>query len=216
MGGVNVLLIRQTYYMEKRKEIKSLTLEIINSLLDMTSSYDCYLNNPTENKRDAIFQMEDVIDKNEKRIEKYILEILSIEQLNTDEIKWLFSMNRIIRELERAGDQLINIITISNVVDVNVLRPLIMEFLIIEKDMMEWLAKGISDNNISALKDVVSHDQYVNDLNKETYKNIANLIDDKKDISESKLKMIIISRFLERVGDHLVNSARVYINSLAE
>ncbi len=182
----------------------------------MTSSYGCYLDNPTENKREPILQMENVIDKKEKRIEKYILEILSLEQLNTDEIKWLFSMNRINRELERAGDQLINIITISNVVDVNVLRPIIMEFLMIEKDMMKWLANGIEDNNILMLEDVVSHDQYVNDLNKETYKNIANLIDDKKDISESKLKMIIISRFLERVGDHLVNSARVYIKNLGE
>jgi len=213
MGG-GIMLVRQNYYTEKRKEIKLLILEILNDLTEMTEYYDSYLKNPTEETKKIILKNESYIDKNEKRIDKHILEIFSLEQLNTDEIKWLLTMSRIIRELERVGDQLINIITISNVVDTDILRPLIKDFFEFEKDMIKWLAEGIETNNVLKLEDVISHDQHVNNLNKETYQTIASQLNDMQNVSESKLKMIIISRFLERIGDHLVNSARLYIKTI--
>src|SRR5690625_1662161 len=158
MGG-GIMLVRQNYYTEKRKEIKLLILEILNDLTEMTEYYDSYLKNPTEETKKIILKNENYIDKNEKRIDKHILEIFSLEQLNTDEIKWLLTMSRIIRELERVGDQLINIITISNVVDTDILRPLIKDFFEFEKDMIKWLAEGIETNNVLKLEDVISRSE---------------------------------------------------------
>jgi len=204
------MLIRENYYTTKREEIKTLTLSIIDHLLNMTNYYTAFLNNPTNKLRDHILKSESNVDQIERKIESYILEIISLQQLNTKEIKWLFAMNRMIRDLERIGDQLTNIITISESHDAKELKPLIREFFTYEQKMMHWLIEGINHDDAKVLSKVIIHDQYVNKLNKDTYQMLVRHIEGEKKMTESKLKMIVISRFLERIGDHLVNCAKTY------
>lgn len=204
------MLIRQNYQDERRTQIKQLVLEILDDLIQMTVYYEAFLEDPTDENRDIVLKTENYVNKNEKRIERYILEVISLEQLNTDEIKWLFSINRMIRDLERIGDQLTNIIVLSDIVDINELRPMINDFFKYEQDMMRWLSEGIENKCIDKLEKVIAHDKHVNNLNKDTFKSLVNLIDENETLTESKLKTIIISRFLERIGDHLVNVAKTY------
>src|SRR5690625_5815183 len=103
------MLIRQNYQDERRTQIKKLVLETLDDLIQMTIYYEAFLEDPTDENRDFVLNTENYVNKNEKRIERYILEVISLEQLNTNEIKWLFSINKMIRDLERIGDQLINI-----------------------------------------------------------------------------------------------------------
>ncbi|SES88931.1 Phosphate uptake regulator [Oceanobacillus limi] len=204
------MLTRQNYFQEKRYEIKNLTLSILDNLDEMTDYYIAYLNNPSDENRNHILEAENYVDHNERKIEKYISEIISLQQLDVHDIKWLLAMNRIIRDLERIGDQLTNIITISDDTDAKELKPMIRKFFQYEQKMITWLIHGMNNDDIVSLDKVVQHDEHVNKLNKDTYQNVADLIKNHKKISESKLKMIIISRFLERIGDHLVNIARTY------
>lgn len=205
------MLIRQTYHMEKQQEIKELIIEIIDNLLDITEHYEIYFNNPSRDIKETIIKNESYVDKNEKKIEEYILEIFSLEQLTVEEIKWLLAMNRIIRELERCGDYLINIITISDVIDMDEIEPMIKQFFVFEIDMINWLKNGIKNDDVTILENVIKHDKHVNKLNKQTYDDVASQLQENKDVSESKLKMVVISRFLERLGDHLVNAAKAYV-----
>lgn len=208
------MLIRQTYHTEKRDEIKSLILDIVNHLQSMTEHFEQYFKEPTKEAKEFILKNEKYVNKNEKKIEQYILEVFSLEQLNVHEIKWLLAMNRLIRELERTGDYLINIITLSNVVDTDILRPVIMEFFMYVKDMMQWLSEGIQQNDVNLLTKVVDHDRHINALNKEAYRDVASQLHDQKSVSEAELKSVVISRFLERVGDHLVNAAEEYLQTI--
>lgn len=210
------MLVRHTYHNEKQKEIKVLIKDILENLLEITDLYESYFKNPTNETKQQIINNERYVDKNEKKIEQYILEIFSLEQLTVNEIKWLLAMNRIIRELERCGDYLINVITISDVLDTKVLGPYVMEFIKYEKDMLNWLLVGICEDNIELLEDVIAHDEHINKLNKETFTDVASQINTNKEISESELKMVVIGRFLERLGDHLSNSAKAYIKTLQE
>lgn len=210
------MLIRKNYYDEKRKEIKQRVLNVLKNLSIMTDHYSSYMEIPSDENREFILKTESYIDKNEQRIEENILEAISLQQLNLKEIKWLLGMNRIIRELERVGDQITNIVTISNVHDVRVIKPMIQSFFDYEQVMINWLIEGIENEDITVLKNVMDHDQYVNQLNKGTYKDLVDSINEQETITESRLKMIIISRFLERIGDHLVNIARTYLDLLNE
>ncbi|WP_066190642.1 phosphate signaling complex PhoU family protein [Gracilibacillus timonensis] len=208
------MLIRQNYYDNRRGQIKQQVLDILASINQMLKNFDDFLCNPTAERKNSILEGEAFIDTREVIIEKYILEIISLEQLDTSEIKWLFSMSRIVRELERIGDQLTNIITISDMVDIAELRPLIRNFFHYEKEMMNWLVNGIRDEQVVNLEAVMNHDEYVNELNKENYQYIISLVNQKSNVTESKIQMVIISRFLERIGDHLVNTARIYKNTI--
>lgn len=213
--GGEAMLIRQNYYEEKRSEIKRLVLQIIDDLIETTDYYHEYLKTSSHELKEDILKNERYIDKNEEKIEQYILEIISLEHLDTMEIKWLFAMSRIIRELERVGDQFINIITLCDTTDSKNIRPMIKAFFEYEKDMMRWLRVGIAEHNVVKLEKVIAHDKNVNDLNKETYSHVVDLINEHEKITESNVKMVMISRFLERVGDHLVNVARKYKEVIA-
>lgn len=207
------MLIRQTYYMQKQQEIKALINEIITSLLEITEHYETYFKQPTKEMKETIIKNENYVDKNEKKIEESILEIFSLEQLTVEEIKWLLQMNRIIRDLERCGDYLINIITISDVIDMNEIGPVIKKFFAYEIDMMKWLQAGIQNDDVELLEKVIAHDEHVNQLNRKTYDTVATQLQE-QEVSESKLKMVVVSRFLERLGDHLVNAAKAYRKTL--
>ena len=120
-----------------------------------------------------------------------------------------------IRELERIGDQMTNIITISKLSDVKELQQMIRQFFHYIEDMMSQLKVGIEEENNEVLKTVIEIDKQVNTLNKNTYSEVATLINLEEPMTESKLKMVVISRFLERIGDHLVNAARIYLKVIS-
>lgn len=204
------MLIRENYYENKRKEIKDIIIVMINELIEMTEYYTSFLKSPSEEKIELLTKAEKDVDKNEKEVEKHILEMISLQQLNVNEIKWLLAMARIIRELERVGDQITNIVTISDVDERKELAPLIGDFFEFEQQMMKWLVEGIVEDDTDLLEKVIVHDKHVNKLNTDTFQDVVDLINNQKPITESHLKMILISRFLERVGDNLANVAKSY------
>src|SRR5690625_6796997 len=98
-------------------------------------------------------------------------------------------MNRIIRELERVGDQLTDIITFSDAIDISTLQEKTKPFLKYGEQMMIWLGKGIQNDDPKTLQDVIQHDEHINVLNKKTNNNFVNRILDKKDLKETKKKI---------------------------
>lgn len=205
------MLVRSNYYNKRSSSIKLLILQTLDDLRTMKDYYITYLKEPSPENKEHILQLETYVDKNEKKVEKTIQEVISVQQLNKNEIKWFFTMSRMIRELERIGDQMTNIITISKLSDVKELRQIIQQFFNYVEDMMNCLKMGIEEDNSTSLETVIELDHQVNTLNKCTYNEIVTLINQKEPMTESKLKMVVISRFLERIGDHLVNAARIYL-----
>ncbi|RIU94840.1 PhoU domain-containing protein [Oceanobacillus picturae] len=204
------MLKRQSYFDYKQSEIEKLVLETLSTLKSMMGDFGLYLREPTTENKTLLLEKEQFIDKNEKVIESTIHEVISLEQIDPKNIKWLFAINRIIRELERVGDQLINIVTLIGVLDTKMLVPLLNDFFGYEKEMLGWLTYGMQYDDAEKLQQVISHDAFVNHLNKRTYKRFVELINEEEKLTESWLKMVIVSRFLERIGDHLVNAAKAY------
>lgn len=204
------MLKRSNYYDNKRKEIKAVVIEIIEKLMEMTEHFKLYLAKPTKENKKIVLKNESFVDRYEEKLKEDILEIISLQQLEIKEIEWLLMMNRIIRELERVGDQLTNIITFSDAIDISTLQEKTKPFLKYGEQMMIWLGKGIQNDDPKTLQDVIQHDEHINVLNKETYQHLVHRIHEQEELTETRIKMIIISRFLERLGDHLVNAAEMY------
>lgn len=205
------MLKRYNYYDGCRVKIKQIIIQTLDDLRTMKDYYLIYLKEPSMENKEHILRMENYVDKNEKEVEKSIQEVISIQQFDKVEIKWLFTMSRMIRELERIGDQMTNIITLSKLSDVKELQKVIQRFFHYVEDMMKKLKKGIEEDNSESLGTAIELDHQINKLNKNTYNEVVTLINQEGTMTESKLKMVVISRFLERIGDHLVNAAKIYL-----
>lgn len=208
---MNFMLKRYNYYDGCRVKIKQIIIQTLDDLRTMKDYYLIYLKEPSMENKEHILRMENYVDKNEKEVEKSIQEVISIQQFDKVEIKWLFTMSRMIRELERIGDQMTNIITLSKLSDVKELQKVIQRFFHYVEDMMKKLKKGIEEDNSESLGTAIELDHQINKLNKNTYNEVVTLINQEGTMTESKLKMVVISRFLERIGDHLVNAAKIYL-----
>src|SRR5690625_1376626 len=149
-GGI-VLLERSNYYDNKRKEIKAVVIEIIEKLMEMTEHFKLYLAKPTKENKKIVLKNESFVDRYEEKLKEDILEIISLQQLEIKEIEWLLMMNRIIRELERVGDQLTNIITFSDAIDISTLQEKTKPFLKYGEQMTIWLGKGIQNRKSTRL-----------------------------------------------------------------
>lgn len=208
------MLIRNNYYTQRRKRIKDKVLEITVLLKSMISKTGDFLLTSDKQLKLDINNIEDEVNKLEEEIESNILEIISLEQLDTNEIKWLFAISRIIRELERVGDQLINVVSISQVIGEEKIQPKIQNYFKQEKAMIELLYDGIYYEDKHKLNNVRLKDKFVNALDAETMQEMQATIENDIKISESQLKLVMASRFLERIGDHLSNVAKVFSQAL--
>src|SRR5690625_4920148 len=154
--------------------------------MEMTEHFKLYLAEPTRDNKKTVLKNESFVDRYEKRLKEDILEIISLQQLEIKEIEWLLMMNRIIRELERVGDQLTNIITFSDAIDISTLHKKTKHFLKYSKQMMIWLGEGIQKDNTKTLKDVIHHDEHINVLNKETYQHLIHRIHEQEELTEDR------------------------------
>src|SRR5699024_12391355 len=85
--------------------IKKLVNQTLIDLIEMKNHYINYLDTLTSKNKDKILEMENYVDENEKKVDKTIREIISLQSLDKQEIKWLFTINRIIRVIDRNEDQ---------------------------------------------------------------------------------------------------------------
>ncbi|HEY4599703.1 MAG TPA: phosphate uptake regulator PhoU [Cerasibacillus sp.] len=208
------MLKRQSYHKMMRTQMKVAVLDILNHILKMTSDYLAYLAKPSDDKKALLLDQEKYIDQSEQKINDMILELITLQPLTKDDVKELFGIGRIAGQLERVGDQLINLLTISEGEDVEVLKPVVESFFKYEYDMMEWLLKGIKNEDAELLKKVIRYDEHVNKLNIGTYESLVHSVEEHQEITGSNLKTIIAGRFLERLGDYLVTIAKTFIDIL--
>ncbi len=204
------MLSRKNYYDDKKQEIKLDVISMIDSLEMLMEQCRSYLKNPSIENRSFLLNTEDGIDEGEKEIESYILDLASIQNLNVIELKWLFTMSRIVRELERCGDQITNVMTICNESFDEETKTIIEQFFIYENNMVHILKAGFEDKDIHKLENLIKNDFQVNELNRDTYELMTRLMDHNKIDAKLGTKIIVVSRFLERFGDHLVNAGKLY------
>ncbi|MFC4618523.1 phosphate uptake regulator PhoU [Camelliibacillus cellulosilyticus] len=204
------MLTRNNYYDRVKKEIERIVLNMVDDLDTLMDRCVEYLGAPSRENKSFLLAAEDEIDQEEKEIEDYILNFISVQTLSITDIKWLFTMHRIIRELERTGDQITNVMTICNAKDEEEAKRTVEQFFELERAMVAGLKRGIESKEIATLENVMSQDAKVNELNRETYQTMTHLMNDNKINAEFGSKLIIVSRFLERFGDHIVNAAKLY------
>ena len=164
-------------------------------------------------KDEAIFQevhkTDEKIDVIEREIETLCLRLLLQQQPVAQDLRTISSALKMISDMERIGDQASDIVDISKYVDMRDvdskthIKDMAHATITMVKNSVESFVK--KDYNLA--ESVEKYDDKVDALFDKIKTELTNLICSNKQNSEFCLDLMMIAKYLERIGDHATNIA---------
>jgi len=171
-----------------------------------------------------VIENDDVVDLIEVEVEQECLRLLAMRQPVREDLRFVFTIIKIITELERIGDQAVNMA--ERALELNregLLKPLIdiPKMSEIVKDMVREAIKAFEAKDVDRLIEVYRRDDEVDALNRAIFAEMVQImastrLDDPYSVKKAT-DLLLVSRYLERAGDHATNIAeRAYFSVTGE
>jgi phosphate transport system protein len=159
---------------------------------------------------ELVFRAEPSVNRLEREIDQMALDLLAMEQPMAIDLRFILSVIRINADLERVGDQAVNI-----AVRVREMGAFANFDLPVDIPKLASLASAMVRKSLQAFieadaelaESVLRMDDEVDDMNDAAFYALSNLIKERPELTPQCLNALIISRNLERVGDHATNIA---------
>lgn len=149
-----------------------------------------------------------VINNMEIQIEMAVVKLLTLENPVARDFRRVSSVFKIITDLERIGDLAVNIAKISiEIGDEAFIKPLIdlPRMYEIVREMLSRSLKAFVENDVALATEVAEKDDVVDDLHLMINEELLQMIADDSKIMDQAMKLMFISRYLERIADHVTN-----------
>ena len=159
---------------------------------------------------DLVVRSEISINSFEREIDQMALDLLAMEQPMAIDLRFILSVIRINADLERVGDQAVNIAVRVREMGAfaNIDLPVdIPKLASLASAMVRKALQAFIEADADLAKSVLLLDDQVDEMNDAAFYALSSLIKEKPDLTPQSLNALIISRNLERVGDHATNIA---------
>lgn len=156
-----------------------------------------------------VVEEDEEIDLLEKEVERLCLKILLQQQPVAKDLRQISSALKMITDMERIGDQAADIARIIMKSEITDHREIakIQEMADKTSKMVKNSITAFINKDLEMTKTVIESDEQVNLLFKEIKKSLVELIVKEKDHSSEAIDLIMIAKYLERIGDHATNIA---------
>ncbi|HZY72905.1 MAG TPA: phosphate signaling complex protein PhoU [Edaphobacter sp.] len=159
---------------------------------------------------ELVFRSEPAINRLEREIDQMALDLLAMEQPMAIDLRFILAVIRINADLERVGDQAVNI-----AVRVREMGAFANTDLPVDIPKLASLASGMVRRALQAFieadadlaQSVLLLDDQVDEMNDAAFYALSSLIKERPELTPQSLNALIIARNLERVGDHATNIA---------
>ena len=159
---------------------------------------------------EQVFRSEPGINRLEREIDQMALDLLAMEQPMAIDLRFILSVIRINADLERVGDQAVNIAVRVREMGAfaNIDLPVdIPRLASLSSAMVRKALEAFIEADAYSAEAVLKMDDQVDEMNDAAFYSLSNLIKEKPELTPQSLNALIISRNLERVGDHATNIA---------
>ena len=168
------------------------------------------LTEASEEKLNQIYELEKKVNQCHIDVDDGCVKLLALQQPLAQDLRLIISILKINTDLERMGDQAVNIAHNSEYCFTGKPLKITEEILKISKEVCFMVRESLDsfvkgDRNLA--DDVLSRDDTVDQLKDQVLKTmITHLKTNPQDISRG-ITLILIARNLERIGDHATNIA---------
>jgi phosphate transport system protein len=150
------------------------------------------------------------VDQLEKEIDKIGLEILLRYQPVASDLRQVISVMKLSPNIERVADEATNIAECARrlnrhppLVEMNLIVPIQAYAISMFKDSIDAFVR----EDVELAQAIVSRDEQLDEMNASANQQLTERMMQDRDHLRSYLNLILISRCLERVGDHATNIA---------
>jgi phosphate transport system protein len=159
---------------------------------------------------DLVVASEPAINRLEREIDEMAGELLATEQPMATDLRFILAVLRINVDLERVGDQAVNIARRAQEMmclppvelPVDIPRLAQLAAAMVRKALQAFIA-----GDAELAQAVLLLDDQVDEMNSAAFKALSALIEQKPDVTPQALSALIIAKNLERIGDHATNIA---------
>jgi phosphate transport system protein len=146
----------------------------------------------------------------EHEIDQLALDLLAMEQPMAVDLRFILAVIRINADLERVGDQAVNIA--NRVKDLGTMSgqdlPVdIPKLAQLATAMIRKALQSFIEADTEMAESVLLLDDQVDELNRDAFRTLGAMIQEHPERTPEALNALVISRNLERVGDHATNIA---------
>jgi phosphate transport system protein len=159
---------------------------------------------------ELVFRSEPAINRLEREIDQLALDLLAMEQPMAIDLRFILSVIRINADLERVGDQAVNIAVRVREMGAfaNIDLPVdIPKLASLASAMVRKALQAFIEADAGLAESVLQLDDQVDAMNDAAFVELSGLIRERPDLAPQSLNALIIARNLERVGDHATNIA---------
>lgn len=153
---------------------------------------------------------EAAINASERSLDEMAYELMAMEQPMAVDLRFLLAVIKINGDLERIGDQSVNIAERAHALLElpRVELPGNMHRMAeVTERMIRLALQALIEGDAGMAKSVLVMDDEVDHMNREAHEALADIIEKHPEWTEQALNTIIISRNLERIADHATNIA---------
>lgn len=181
--------------------VENLFNEVINILQNKSVNKD---------RVKELIQKEAKLDDIEIKIENSCQEILALQQPMGIDLRMILAALKISSDLERIGDHLRKIIRkVRKVVKYKEFEHFteLIEMAILLRQMVMQVMVAFKEQNMRLALDTLELDEKIDDIQRNLFQKYIKKIktQPEEEIISSEIHLLFITRFLERIGDHVEN-----------
>ncbi len=157
-----------------------------------------------------IVERDAIVDKYDVKIEKYCQRMVALNQPVAMDLRQIMSALNINSNLERIGDIAVSIVENYSLLEDsrNIYQQTkLSEMIGIAKVMLKHSIDSYITGEPKLAEKVILSDKNLDRLNKENHKILINIMKQSPDNIEAGVVFLVISRLIERCGDHATNIA---------
>lgn len=159
---------------------------------------------------EKVYEIEGLINQHHKTLDEECVRLLALHQPLAKDLRWIVAIIKINSDLERIGDQAINICNnAEHYLKATPIKPLVDLPIMFHytKQMLKDSLEAFVTQKTDLADKVLADDHAVDRLKHKIMSDVLSLIERDPKIANQGLSLIFIARNLERIGDHATNIA---------
>ncbi len=177
---------------------------------------EAFFSQDTDKARQIMVEDERV-DQEQKKIENICFQLLIQQQPVARDLRTITAAMKMVTDMERIGDQAADISELTIMMSGEPYRLNTDHIKIMVAETMVMLLQAVEayvERDMQKAVSVIDHDDIVDDLFLKVKADLIGIMQEDPAASEQAADMLMINKYLERIGDHATNIAEWVIFSL--